>query len=218
MARTKHRHDTWHRGLVPPDQLDWATTAEIADVGATEAAGTSGKVARGDHVHALGIGTTKGDLLARSSSGWARLPVGADGQVLTADSAQALGVRWGTSGAGQASNVGAIFDGGGAAISGTPEVDIQVPAAGTITGWTILADVTGSATIDVRRTTYAGYPPTPSDSIVGSSPPTLASGVKAQGSPTGWSTSLAAGDILRFRVTSVSTVTRLAVILNYTRS
>jgi hypothetical protein len=53
MARTKHRHDTWHRGLVPPDQLDWATTAEIADVAATEAAGTSGKVARGDHVHAV---------------------------------------------------------------------------------------------------------------------------------------------------------------------
>ncbi len=31
--------------------VDYATTAEIADVGAAEAAGTSPKVARGDHVH-----------------------------------------------------------------------------------------------------------------------------------------------------------------------
>jgi hypothetical protein len=37
----------------------------------------------------------KGDLLAASGdNGVARLPVGADGQVLTADAAQALGVKW----------------------------------------------------------------------------------------------------------------------------
>lgn len=38
--------------------------------------------------------TTKGDLLARSASAIARLPVGADGMVLTADSAQLSGVKW----------------------------------------------------------------------------------------------------------------------------
>jgi hypothetical protein len=38
--------------------------------------------------------TTKGDLLARSASAIARLPVGADGMVLTADSAQLWGVKW----------------------------------------------------------------------------------------------------------------------------
>lgn len=36
----------------------------------------------------------KGDLLARSASQIARFPVGADGMVLTADSAQLLGVKW----------------------------------------------------------------------------------------------------------------------------
>jgi hypothetical protein len=41
--------------------------------------------------------TTKGDLLARSTS-TTRLPVGADGQVLTADSTQTLGVKWGPPG------------------------------------------------------------------------------------------------------------------------
>lgn len=34
--------------------IDWAEVAEIADVGATEAEGTSTEFARGDHVHALG--------------------------------------------------------------------------------------------------------------------------------------------------------------------
>lgn len=42
-----------------------------------------------------GVLTTKGDLLAYGSAD-ARLPVGTDGQVLTADAAQALGVKWAT--------------------------------------------------------------------------------------------------------------------------
>ena len=38
--------------------------------------------------------TTKGDLLARSASAIARVALGADGFILTADSSQALGVKW----------------------------------------------------------------------------------------------------------------------------
>lgn len=38
--------------------------------------------------------TTKGDVYTRSSSADARLAVGTDGQVLTADSTQTLGVKW----------------------------------------------------------------------------------------------------------------------------
>lgn len=40
--------------------------------------------------------TTKGDLLARSATAVARFAVGTDGQVLTADSTQTLGVKWAT--------------------------------------------------------------------------------------------------------------------------
>lgn len=42
------------------------------------------------------VATTKGDIFARSSSAISRLGVGSDGQVLTADSAQTLGIKWAT--------------------------------------------------------------------------------------------------------------------------
>ena len=38
--------------------------------------------------------TTKGDMIARSSTADARLPVGTNGQALVADSTQTLGVKW----------------------------------------------------------------------------------------------------------------------------
>ena len=46
--------------------------------------------------------TTKGDVIVRGSSITSRLAVGADGQVLTADSTQSLGVRWGAASGGGA--------------------------------------------------------------------------------------------------------------------
>lgn len=45
-------------------------------------------------INAAFVLTAKGDLLTRNNSAEARLPVGADGFVLTADAAQALGIKW----------------------------------------------------------------------------------------------------------------------------
>lgn len=42
----------------------WAGTAEIADIAAAEAAGTSTKPARGDHVHTIGSGVVTNGMLA----------------------------------------------------------------------------------------------------------------------------------------------------------
>jgi hypothetical protein len=113
----------------------------------------------------------------------------------------------------------AVFDGGGSAISGNPEVDVVIPANGAITSYTMLADPSGSAVIDVWKSTYADYPPTNDDSITASAPPTLSSAAKATDSTlTGWTTSLTTGDILRFHLDSSSTVKRLVLTLAYTRS
>jgi hypothetical protein len=71
----------------------------------TAAAGTAVELARGDHVHALptaadvgavanSLITTKGDLIVRDASAPARLGVGTNGHVLTADSAETTGVKW----------------------------------------------------------------------------------------------------------------------------
>jgi len=47
----------------------WATTADLADVGGTEAAGSATTVPRGDHGHALAFSGTVGDIAAATANG-----------------------------------------------------------------------------------------------------------------------------------------------------
>jgi hypothetical protein len=69
--------------------------------------------------------TTKGDLPARGDSGSSRLPVGADGSVLTADSTQALGLRWAA-----ASGVSSVFGRVGAVVAAAGDYTVaQVTGA-----------------------------------------------------------------------------------------
>lgn len=72
--------------------LTYATTSELADVAATESAGASTTVPRGDHVHRLGITTTRGDLIRRGASDNERVALGATGKILTSDGTDAV---WG---------------------------------------------------------------------------------------------------------------------------
>ena len=66
----------------------------------TAAAGTAVTVARADHVHPTdgvvlnSLVTAKGDLIVRDTSAPARIGVGTNGHVLTADSAETLGIKW----------------------------------------------------------------------------------------------------------------------------
>jgi len=112
-----------------------------------------------------------------------------------------------------------VFDAGNSVISGNPEVDVRVPGSGTITSYTLLADASGSAVIDIWKDIYGNFPPTDADSITFTTPPTLTSAIKATDSTlTNWTKTLAAGDILRFHLDSSSTVKRLTLTLAYTRS
>lgn len=112
-----------------------------------------------------------------------------------------------------------VIDGGGAAITTGIKGDFSVPAGCTITSVTALADQTGSITIDIWKDTYANFPPTDADSITSAAPVTISSATKATDSTlTGWTTSISAGDILRFNVDSASTVTRVTLEIRVTKS
>jgi hypothetical protein len=107
-----------------------------------------------------------------------------------------------------------VIDGGGAAISTGIKGDLEVTFACTITAARLFADQSGSIVVDIWKDTYAQYPPIGADSITASAKPTIASTTKAQDTTlTGWTTSIVAGDILRFNVDSVATLTRVTVSL-----
>jgi hypothetical protein len=112
-----------------------------------------------------------------------------------------------------------VMDGGGIAIQSGYRGIIEVPFDCLITRSTLLADVVGNIQIDIRKTTYAGFPPAPANSIVASDPPTLAAQQSAQDTAlTGWTLQLCKGDLLAFYVLGVVTVNVATLSLLVTRS
>jgi hypothetical protein len=114
----------------------------------------------------------------------------------------------------------AIFDGGGGAIADDVQLMIEVPFKCDIDRVTLLADQSGSIVIDIWKDTYANYPPVNADSITASATPTISAATKDQDSTlTGWTTAIAAGDILCFAVEGAATdITRCTAALKVSRS
>jgi hypothetical protein len=112
-----------------------------------------------------------------------------------------------------------VIDGGGATITTGIKGDVgPMPFDGVITQNTVLADQSGSIVIDIWKDAYANFPPTDADSITAAAPPTISTATKSQDSTlTGWTTSFAAGDILRFNVDSVTSIQRVTLSLKYTK-
>lgn len=109
---------------------------------------------------------------------------------------------------------GILINGRGSVISTGVKGDIEIPYNATITGWTILSDVSGSIVVDVWKDTYANFPPTVADTIAGSEKPTISSATKGQDlSLSTWTTTVTAGDIIRFNVDSATTITKAALFL-----
>lgn len=113
--------------------------------------------------------------------------------------------------------VGITIDGGGSAITTGVKGYIQVPVAGTITAWTLLADTSGDIVIDVWKDVFANFPPDNADSITaGDEPEIPASGTNATDSSLGsWTTGvdITAGDVLGFNVDSCTSITRATLTL-----
>lgn len=109
-------------------------------------------------------------------------------------------------------SVNYVIDGAGDTITTGSKGYLEIPFAMTITGWTLMADQSGSVVVDVKKSTYSGFPTT--TSICGATPPTLATAQKAQLlSLSGWTTTVSTGDVLEFVVNSVTTVQRITISL-----
>lgn len=105
------------------------------------------------------------------------------------------------------------IDGGGSVITtGIKAPGIYIPFACTITAVRLLGDQFGSIVVDIWADTYANYPPTNADSICASAKPTISAATKSEDTTlTGWTTSIAAGTVLRLNVDSISTLTKCDV-------
>ena len=110
------------------------------------------------------------------------------------------------------------FNGHGQSPGTGIKTDFVVPYPMRITDWTVVADVAGSAEVDLWRAAYADYPPTIANSVTGTDKPRLSSELKAQSAAlTGWVKDWAAGDLVRVNVDLAETLTRATVILSFIR-
>lgn len=91
---------------------------------------------------------------------------------------------------------------------------VPIPFAATIVAYSLLADASGDMVVDIWKDTMANFPPDNSDSITAGLEPELSS---AQGiystTLTGWTTSVAAGDVLAFNVDSCSGISKATITL-----
>lgn len=107
---------------------------------------------------------------------------------------------------GKVRTVNFLIDGAGSVITAGPKGNVVVDFAGTINGWTLLNDISGSIKVDVSKATYAGYPAFTASA--GQSPEST-SAQKSQNTAINWTgfTTVAAGDILQFVVSGTPTGT-----------
>ena len=107
-----------------------------------------------------------------------------------------------------------VIDGGGSVITTGVKGDLSIPFACTITGVRTLLDISGNLVVDIWKTTYANYPPVVANTITASADPTVTQNTKSEDTTlTGWTKTIAAGDVIRFNVDSVANATRATITL-----
>lgn len=113
--------------------------------------------------------------------------------------------------AGGNGSIGMTFDNGTSVLEPTTSY-ITVPYSGTITGWTIISNSTGSVVVDVKK--CAGFLCNPTISIAGTEKPTIsADWANEDSSLSSWTTTVTAGDKFGFNIDSVSTIKNVSISL-----
>ena len=107
-------------------------------------------------------------------------------------------------------------DGANAVIAtGKKDLGVRVPSNMTLTGWELKSypqTSAGTLTVDVWYSAFGSFP-TQSNTIVGSSTPTLTSGYISSGTCSGWTTALSEGGSIDLNFQTVAVSTRAVVTL-----
>lgn len=195
-----------------------ATGGTVTTVSVATANGFAGTVATATTTPAITLTTGQtGFLAGNGTSMTGRTLVAGTGMAIT-NTTGGGNPNIGLSANGQLKSFGTTIDGGGTTIAtGLVKASIVVPYACTITGWTLLADQTGSIVVDVWKQTYASYPPVVAQTITGADIPTISSSNKGQNlTLSAWTTAVSAGDTFRFNVNSVTTLTNVTLTIQAT--
>lgn len=109
--------------------------------------------------------------------------------------------------------IGFGIDGGGVAITPGQKGTIEVPYNFDIIRWTILADQSGTANIDMWSRDYSTTLPTAANSVTGNVGITLSSAAANQSTAiSNWRMNrINAGNVITFNVQSSSTITRAVI-------
>lgn len=111
-----------------------------------------------------------------------------------------------------------VVDGAGGVLTTGDKGCLRIPFACIINDVMLIADVSGSIVVDIHKVAYTSYTVGFTSSICASAKPTITATTKSLDTTlTGWTTTVAENDILRFNIDSVSTITRILIALKVTK-
>jgi len=110
-------------------------------------------------------------------------------------------------------NISYVIDGGGSVITMGEKGTIEVTQNCWIDSWTMIADQTGSANVDLWSRDYSTVLPTQANSVTGNIGMTISADTANQSNIiSNWRMNkINAGNVITYNVQSCSTITRLAV-------
>lgn len=186
--------------ISPDGSGDFSITSADASVTITPIAnGIDLSVSGGSYTPPV---TTKGDLFGFSTAP-DRVPVGANGTLLTPDSTQPLGVRYANLNAGVSFRLGR--QDGAVLLAGFKRVFILPCAYDQLTtgSWELYTFPGSTCSIDIQYITFGSTDPTTANSIVGGVQPATSGGQTATGVTSGWSpSSVVRGGFIAIQVLS----------------